>query len=121
MYYGDNCEKTKELDSVERVGGEPVNLTLIGVTAGVGGGLFLFIAVAVICVCRKIHEQKKQFERWEKLSSRCQFLINESNFFVAMRYLYWLKIKSHHLNSVTKLQLDFLETSKTYQTTRRYF
>lgn len=70
VYYGDNCEKTKELDSVERVGGEPVNLTLIGVTAGVGGGLFLFIAVAVICVCRKIHEQKKQFESSVSYSNR---------------------------------------------------
>lgn len=62
VYYGDKCEKTKELDSVEPIGGESDNLTLIGVTAGVGGGLFLFITVAVICVCRKIHEQKKQLK-----------------------------------------------------------
>lgn len=63
VYYGDKCEKTKELDSVEPIGGESDNLTLIGVTAGVGGGLFLFITVVVICVCRKIHEQKKQLKR----------------------------------------------------------
>lgn len=110
MHYGVNCEKTKELDSVERVGGEPENLTLIGVTAGVGGGLFLFIMVAVICVCWKIHEQKKQMERWEQLlSSRSQFLIGiivkESNVFLLQRAtcIDW-KISSHHLNNVTKLQ-----------------
>lgn len=70
VYYGDKCEKTKELDSVEPIGGESDNLTLIGVTAGVGGGLFLFITVAVICVCRKIHEQKKQLKSTVSYSNR---------------------------------------------------
>ena len=34
-------------------------MTYIGVSAGVGGGLFLFILISVFCVCRKIQEQKK--------------------------------------------------------------
>lgn len=56
MYYGDKCEKIKELDFVGFIGGELDNLMLIGVIVGVGGGFFLFIMVVVICVCRKIYE-----------------------------------------------------------------
>nr|XP_022321026.1 coadhesin-like isoform X3 [Crassostrea virginica] len=59
VYFGVNCEKTRDVSDEGTASRESDSMTYIGVSAGVGGGLFLFILISVFCVCRKIQEQKK--------------------------------------------------------------
>lgn len=63
VYLGTNCEKTKKIADKELVSDEPNNMTVIGITAGVGGGLVIFFLSAIICVCRKVQQQKSLIER----------------------------------------------------------
>ncbi|XP_048756323.1 papilin-like isoform X2 [Ostrea edulis] len=70
VYLGTNCEKTKKIADKELVSDEPNNMTVIGITAGVGGGLVIFFLSAIICVCRKVQQQKSLIESSVSYSNR---------------------------------------------------
>ncbi|XP_062609191.1 uncharacterized protein LOC134270936 isoform X2 [Saccostrea cucullata] len=80
VYLGEKCEKTEVLKDDDKA---PDNMTMISITAGVGGGLMLFIIIAFICVCRKVHEQKKLLVSQSSLSLNNleQNTVSKSNFY----------------------------------------
>jgi hypothetical protein len=52
----------KTISDKKLVSDEPNSMTIIGITAGVGGGLLMFVLGALICVCRKVQQQKSLLE-----------------------------------------------------------
>lgn len=106
VYYGDKCEKTKELDSVEPIGGESDNLTLIGVTAGVGAASSCLSRWPSSVSAGKFTSRRNSWKGRGVVVQSSDFdrnYMKKSKYFVAISQFcclfYWLTVSSHHLKN----------------------